>query len=185
AKWLWEKIKQYFASWKEVFDKVKGWIGDVRDWIVDRFTKIVDFVKGLPGKIRSAASGMWDGIKHAFRSAINWIIDKWNNLSFTLPGVNIPGLGKVGGFTLNTPNIPRLAQGGIVPATPGGRIVRVAEAGQGEAVIPLDRLERMVGPQVLELHLDLGEGIREVVRINLREHDRQLRRRVGAGAVFA
>src|SRR5690606_15736527 len=58
AKGVWEKIRQYFAAWKEVFDKVEGWIGDVRDWIVDRFTKIVDFVKGLPGKIRSAASGM-------------------------------------------------------------------------------------------------------------------------------
>ena len=70
-----------------------------------------------------------------------------------------------------------------MPATPGGRIVRVAEAGQAEAIIPLDKLERMTGgPEMLELHLDLGEGIREVVRINLRERDRQVRRRVMAGA---
>src|SRR5690606_31611253 len=128
------------------------WVSQARDWIVGRFNSVVDFVRGLPGRISSAARGMWDGIRNAFRAAINWIIDRWNSLSFTLPSVNIPGLGKVGGFTLNTPNIPRLAQGGIVPATPGGRIVRVAEAGQAEAVIPLDRLEDMLGPQVLELH---------------------------------
>lgn len=34
--------------------------------------------------------------------------------------------------------IPGLADGGIVPATPGGRVVRVAEAGKAEAIIPLD-----------------------------------------------
>jgi len=32
-----------------------------------------------------------------------------------------------------------LAQGGIVPATAGGRIVKIGEAGQDEAVIPLDK----------------------------------------------
>jgi hypothetical protein len=36
--------------------------------------------------------------------------------------------------------IPELAEGGIIPATPGGRIVKVAEAGQAEAVIPLNKM---------------------------------------------
>src|SRR5690554_4371169 len=128
AKWLWDKIKAYFGFWKGVFDNVKEWLGNAVNWARDKFNWLVDFVKGLPKKIKKAASGMWNGIKDAFRNAINWIIDKWNGLSFTLPEINIPGLGKVGGFTLSTPNSPRLAQGGIVPATPGGRIVRVAEA---------------------------------------------------------
>jgi len=35
--------------------------------------------------------------------------------------------------------IPELAEGGIVRAVPGGRLVRVAEAGKDEAVIPLDK----------------------------------------------
>lgn len=35
--------------------------------------------------------------------------------------------------------IPELAEGGIVPATAGGRTIRVAEAGQAEAIIPLNR----------------------------------------------
>jgi len=33
---------------------------------------------------------------------------------------------------------PALAEGGIVPATAGGRLVRISEAGKDEAVIPLD-----------------------------------------------
>jgi hypothetical protein len=46
------------------------------------------------------------------------------------------------GFQFQTSGmeIPELAEGGIVPATRGGRIVRVAEAGQAEAIIPLSRI---------------------------------------------
>jgi hypothetical protein len=44
-------------------------------------------------------------------------------------------------------NIPEMAEGGVVPATPGGRIVRVAEAGQAEAIIPLNKMNNIVAPQ--------------------------------------
>jgi hypothetical protein len=44
-------------------------------------------------------------------------------------------------------NIPKLAKGGVVPATPGGRIVKVAEAGQAEAIIPLNKMNNIVAPQ--------------------------------------
>jgi hypothetical protein len=107
-------------------------------WVVDKGQALVGFFTALPGKIASVSSGMWDGIKSAFRSALNWIIDKWNGLQFSVPGVSAFGH-TIGGFTLGVPDIPRLAAGGIVPATPGGRVVRVAEAGQAEAIIPLSR----------------------------------------------
>jgi len=64
-------------------------------------------------------------------------------LSGTLPSVDthIPGIGKVGGWTLNTPDIPLLAAGGII--TRGGAAV-VGERGpemltlpRGAAVQPL------------------------------------------------
>jgi hypothetical protein len=44
-------------------------------------------------------------------------------------------VGKLQGYEAG---IPALAKGGIVPATPGGKVVRLAEAGRDEAVIPLD-----------------------------------------------
>ena len=37
------------------------------------------------------------------------------------------------------------ADGGIVMPRPGGLIGRIGEAGKAEAVIPLDRLETMIG----------------------------------------
>ena len=41
----------------------------------------------------------------------------------------------------------QLADGGIVMPSPGGTIAQIAEAGQAEAVIPLDKLEKMLGGQ--------------------------------------
>lgn len=38
---------------------------------------------------------------------------------------------------LHNLHVPGYASGGIVPATPGGQIIRVAEGGQDEAIIPL------------------------------------------------
>ena len=70
-------------------------------------------------------------VQNAFRSAINWIIDKWNGLSFTIPSIDIPGLGKIGGNIVLDPEDPRLAEGGtIIPYRPGGTLVQVAEAGR-------------------------------------------------------
>jgi hypothetical protein len=100
-------------------------------------TDIVTFVKGLPSRIASAAKGMWDGITGAFKSAINSIIRGWNKIEFKVPGFKIGPIGYKG-FTLGLPDIPELAAGGVVPATPGGTLARIAEAGRPERVEPLD-----------------------------------------------
>lgn len=106
------------------------------------WARVISDIKSLPGRISSAASGMWDGIKNAFKGAVNWIIDKWNGLHFTIPGVDthIPGVGTIGGFTLNTPDLPRLASGGV--AQRGGRAVvgehgaEIVDLPTGAAVYP-------------------------------------------------
>lgn len=105
-----------------------GWIGDkvveVKDMAVNGFNAMVDFVKGLPGRIANAAKGMWDGFKDAFKAALNWIIDGWNKLQFKLPEIDthIPGVGKIGGQTIGVPQIPRLATGGVAGVDPRGLI---------------------------------------------------------------
>jgi len=57
-------------------------------------------------------------------------------------------------------NKPRLATGGIVQATPGGRDVTVAEAGQAEAVIPLDQLDNMLSSKS-----GFGEGVDKLMQL--------------------
>jgi hypothetical protein len=80
---------------------------------------------------------MWDGIKTAFKSAINWLIDKWNNFELTIGGFKLPawlGGGTAPSFTFNTPNIPRLHDGGVYRA-PNGR-EGLAMLQDGERVTP-------------------------------------------------
>jgi len=109
-----------------------------------RLWSVVNFVRSMPGKIRSAASGMWNGIKDAFRSALNWIIGRWNGLSFTIPSFSAFGH-TVGGGTIRVPQIPYLASGGI---TTGPTLAMIGDnPGGREAVIPLDKYPDLLGGQ--------------------------------------
>lgn len=155
-----QKIKDIIASVEElvtsfgrVAAKVESWYNTAKltyDKIKTKGNELVSWVRGLGGRISTAASGMWNGITGAFKSAINAVIRGWNNLSFGIPSVTVFGQ-TFGGGRFETPNIPQLAQGGIVPATPGGRLARIGEGGQDEAVIPLSKLRDMFGRMVLEL----------------------------------
>lgn len=125
---LWPGIQKVWSS------VIRGVLG-VRDTIVSAFKRVVSFVTGMPGRIGRAASGMWNGIKDAFRGAINWVIGRWNNLSFTLPSFNAFGR-TIGGGTLSTPNIPLLDRGGIIDRP---TLAMLAANSRPEAVVPLDR----------------------------------------------
>lgn len=95
--------------------------------IVDVFEAIVGFVRELPGRLLSAAAGLWDFITEPFRDAMNAIRDLWNStiggFSFTVPDW-IPGVGG-NGFT-----IPTLHDGGVVPGRPGTEHLYLLEAGE-------------------------------------------------------
>jgi hypothetical protein len=119
-------LRNLFLNWTgpgliiKHWDTIKAATTAVKDWIVGKWTAVLDFFKGIPGKISGATAGMWDGIKNAFKAALNWIIDKWNSLSFKLPSISMFGE-TLGGGTLSTPNIPRLHEGGVFRAPPGRR----------------------------------------------------------------
>lgn len=98
-------------------------IGKAYNWITGKIGDLIGFFTKLPGKIGSAVAGAFDGLWNAFKSAVNLIIRGWNSLKFTMPSINthIPGVGKVGGFTVGVPQIPTLHTGGIFNAPPGQR----------------------------------------------------------------
>ena len=148
------------GDWSQVWDGILGIVrgaGDMLAGIADQLMNVVrllisaglDAVSGLftnvwngivdqvgrmPDRIGSAAAGMWDGIKNAFRSALNWIIDAWNGLQFSLPGFDPPGPGpSFGGITIGTPNIGRLHTGGIF-RTPNNEMEGLAILQNGERV---------------------------------------------------
>ncbi|QIQ04692.1 hypothetical protein [Streptomyces liangshanensis] len=76
---------------------------------------------------------------------LNSLIGGLNQVKFSVPDW-VPVIGGKG-FAFNLPRIPvpQLAQGGIVEARAGGRLALIGEGGEAEAVIPLSRLERMLG----------------------------------------
>jgi tape measure domain-containing protein len=139
-----------------VVDAVHGigsglsWLKDAftsaKQWISDKLGEVVTFIGGVPGKLAKAGAGMWDWMWKEFEGTINTLIRGWNSLSFTMPSLDthIPGVGKIGGFSVGVPSIPLLATGGLVLPAPGGTIVRVAEAGQAEIVSPIPMMEAAV-----------------------------------------
>jgi hypothetical protein len=138
VKGIWTGVKMYFGFWAGLFLKVKSWAVTAVMFIWNKFKAFVGFLIAIPAKVRATLGGMWDTLKTGFKVAINYVIGKWNSLSFSVPSFTI--LGKTfGGQTLGTPDIPMLADGGIVKASRGGTIVRVGEGGQDEAVVPLGR----------------------------------------------
>lgn len=90
-------------------------------------------------KVANIFAPLSDGLK----AAINKMIKMWNDFRLDLRIPNNAAsrfLGIAGqGFTIETPNIDYLAKGGIVPATRGGMLAMIGEAGRPERVEPLDR----------------------------------------------
>lgn len=118
------------------------------------FANIIDFVQNVFAGNWSAA---WDNIVAIFGnvfgmivnlakapinrviSAINWVLEKINSISVTIPDW-VPG---VGGQTLgfNIPTIPALAAGGIATAP---TLAQIGEGGEPEAVLPLSKLAALL-----------------------------------------
>lgn len=95
-------------------------------------------------------------------------------------GINFDDL--IEGFS----NIPGYASGGIVPATPGGQLSLVGEGGQAEAIIPLDRLDRMMKPSagvgaVYNITVNAGVGDKAAIGKAVVEAVKVYEKQSGAG----
>ncbi len=105
------------GDWGKAWDALKGlvstaWEG-IKGTIGNAIMAIFGMIGGIGNTVASLASGAFDGLKSAFRAAINWVIDKWNALRFTLPSVSVFGK-TLGGGEIGTPHINRLAAGGVI-----------------------------------------------------------------------
>jgi hypothetical protein len=134
------------------------------------FRNIVDSVFSF---IRSGVKAGIDGITTYFetvfgiyKSIFNGIASLWNNtvgkLSFKVPGW-VPGLGGKG---FDVPDIPMLAEGGIVTKP---TLALIAERGS-EAVIPLDKMGTMGGGNI---YVTVQGGDPNAIVDALRRYQRQ------------
>lgn len=138
VKTAWSKIGDYINLIKGIFTSLK-------QHFIDGVTVIKTWIDKLVGwfldmKNRFSFSGLFDGLKNAFKSAVNWIISKWNNLSFTIGGGSFLGQ-NFPSMTISTPNLPMLQRGGLV-ANQAMAIVGEGRKGYPEYVIPTDPMFR-------------------------------------------
>lgn len=93
--------------------------------IAEAWEDFKTFLSQLPGYIANIGSSMWDGIVSGFKAAINAVIGLWNGINFS---VNVPDWlpGVPDEFKFETPDIPLLAQGGLIQS--GGQAI-VGDAG--------------------------------------------------------
>lgn len=115
------------------FTFIKDFIGNAMAAIKKIFTGIVKFLSGVFTSdwdkawegikdifdgILTAIKGTWASAINAIIRALNWLIDKANKISFTVPGW-VPGLGGkhigVNIPKINELQIPKLAQGAVIP----------------------------------------------------------------------
>lgn len=143
-------IKGIFNGMRTIVGTVVGFFISIKNGIVNQWNTLIGFLTGLPGRVTSALGGMWNVIKDGFKSALNTIIGWWNDFSLTIDIPDaIPGLPDE--WTIRTPNLPMLAEGGIVNRA---TLAIIGEAGP-EAVVPLPRLGDFAGPpQPASLEID-------------------------------
>jgi hypothetical protein len=78
-------------------------------------------------------------------------------MEFRIPSAKIFGV-TVGGFTLGLPDIPELAEGGVIMPSPGGTLARIGEAGRAERVEPLDESGLSKRDRAIITMLSGGQG---------------------------
>lgn len=175
---LWRRSEAFRNFWIGLWNRIKTIAGGAKDWIVERFQGMLDFFRGLPGKIGGFFRGLAGIITAPYRAAFSAIKSLWNStvggFGFSVPDW-VPG---VGGKSFT---IPEMARGGIhgglaIVGERGRELVRLPS---GSQVIPNGTTENMLrrgggrsDRVVLEIHsgrsrLDelLVEILREAIRV--------------------
>lgn len=128
----WESIQAAVENVKAIFQNIIDFIDNVfsGNWSA-AWQNIVNIFGNLFGMIMNLAKAPINGVI----SAINWVLEKINSISVTIPDW-VPG---VGGKTLgfNIPTIPQLAEGGVATSP---TLAEIGEGGEPEAVMPLSKL---------------------------------------------
>ena len=134
------------------WDTIKDAATALYNWVKDKFTAIGDAISNVVGAITGAVGRVVDAIK----APINAVIGAWNRLEFRIPSFTLPSLdfGPVhiggqsfGGWTFGFPDLPKLAEGGLL--TSSGLVFAHA----GEVIAPIDKVPGF-GPAGPAVHIE-------------------------------
>ena len=134
-------LVDYWTALMSPLDFINGYLKIFNDMVtqgIDPTRAFKDLIKDLPTPFQEVAKFAWNaGVQ--IRDLINAIRD-----FLGLPAISVnTHSGAVSAQDYVSGGL-KLATGGIVMPRPGGTIATIGEAGQAEAVIPLDRLGAMM-----------------------------------------
>lgn len=136
-----------------------GFMDNLATKFKDVWNGIVKFFKS----VINSMLGFYEGFINGFIDIINTGIQAINRIEVDVPQwlTDLTGIKdfKFNLSTLGRVNLPRLAEGGIVMPQPGGVLAQIAEAGKPEAVIPLDKLEKMGGNGGNTYNITVNAGV--------------------------
>lgn len=161
--WVLKKLQTAINWASRSWDSFGTKFENVYNSVTSRGARLVSWARSLPKKIAAATSGMWDGVKSAFRLAINWVIGRLRSFSVTIGGGSFLGV-KLPSKTIGFGNIPYLAKGGNIArggaAVVGDAGAEVLELPTGARVTPLSAAGGPVGGDggVLEIRFDFGDS---------------------------
>ena len=132
----WESIQAAVDNVKAIFQNIIEFIDNVfsGNWEA-AWDNIVNIFGNLFGMIVNLAKAPINGVI----SAINWVLEKINSISVTIPDW-VPGLGGET-FGFHIPTIPQLAEGGVATSP---TLAEIGEGGEPEAVMPLSKLAALL-----------------------------------------
>jgi hypothetical protein len=156
--WL---VKMY-GGWDKLFKDISTWL----------ISFVIGFKEAL-GNIGSFFAAIFEALGGIVRGALNGLLGFIEGyINFIISGINglislintVLSAGKVIGIDLQigkipSIKIPRLAEGGIVMPRPGGVLANIAEGGQAEAVIPLNRLGDFTGKAGNTYNITVNGGV--------------------------
>lgn len=154
----WDNIVQFFGdSWENIKTFFSDALNGIGQWWDDMWNGAWDLIKTIFGGIADFIGNAFQSVLNIVKAPINGFIDLINSVINGLNSISVDvpdWVPSIGGQTwsLGIPNIPRLAEGGVVSRRPGGILANIGEGRYDEAVIPLS-------PQILA---QLGGGGRPI-----------------------
>lgn len=188
--WITGFIARVIDGWINIIQGVIGavsWVfNTAKNIIVGIWNSVTSFISNAINSMGGIFGRVTDIISGPFKAAFNAIARLWNNsigkLHFTAPDW-VPG---IGGKGFSMPQLPYLAQGGIVDKA---TLAMIGEGSEPEAVIPLSKIGQVAaqmgagnggGQNVLNLHFDgimarSKSELRDIVLEGLEAVDERLR----------
>jgi len=151
-----------YGGWEKLFTDISIFLANFVIGFREALNNVGGFFAAVFGALGGIIRFALNGALSFFEGYINFIISGINGLINLIN--TVLSAGKVVGINLQISKIPdlkipRLAEGGIVMPRPGGVLANIAEGGQAEAVIPLNKMKDFGGGTTNNYTINVNGGV--------------------------